>query len=87
MCSPPSFASNSLFPRMGWEKLALLASRSGKLPIRHRSHVVFQKDSTQKFAFDPFVLEHVPNFVDVAFVEDVVNRLKERSTEKKGSEQ
>ena len=69
------------------EKLALLASRSGKFPIRHRSHVVFQKDSTQKFAFDPFVLEHVPNFVDVAFVEDVVNRLKERSTEKKGSEQ
>ena len=25
---------------------------------------------------DPFVLEHVPNFVDVAFAEDVVNRLK-----------
>ena len=82
------------------EKLALLASRSGKLPIRHRSHVVFQKDSTQKFAnprirstavmdrvHDPFVLEHVPNFVDVAFVEDVVNRLKERSTEKIDSEQ
>ena len=36
---------------------------------------------------DPFVLEHVPNFVDVAFVEDVVNRLKERSTEKIDSEQ
>ena len=25
---------------------------------------------------DPFVLERVPNFVDVAFAEDVVNRLK-----------
>ena len=36
---------------------------------------------------DPFVLEHVPNFVDVAFVEDVVNHLKERSTEKIDSEQ
>ena len=31
---------------------------------------------------DPFVLEHVPNFVDVTFAQDVVNRLKERSTEK-----
>ena len=31
---------------------------------------------------DPFVLEHVPNFVDVSFAQDVVNRLKERSTEK-----
>ena len=94
MCSPLSFASNSLSPTDGrcgatCEKLALLASRSGKFPIRHRSHVVFQKDSTQKFAnsrirstavmdrvHDPFVLERVPNFVDVAFAEDVVNRLK-----------
>ena len=25
---------------------------------------------------DPFVIERVPNFVDVAFAEDVVNRLK-----------
>ena len=31
-------------------KLTLLASRSKKLPRRHRSHVVFQKDSTEKFA-------------------------------------
>ena len=74
------------------EKLALLASRSKKLPRRHRSHVVFQKDSTEKFAnprirstavmdrvLDPFVLEHVTNFVDVAFAE--------RSTEKIDSEQ
>ena len=70
-------------------------ARCEKLPIRHRCHVVFQKDSTQKFAnsrirstevmnrvLDPFVLEHVPNFVDVAFDEDVVNRLKERQKKK-----
>ena len=61
----------------------------------HISHVVFQKDSTKKFAnprigstavmdrvLVPFVLEHVPNFVDVAFAEDVVNRLKERPQKK-----
>ena len=77
------------------EKLALLASRSKTLHRRHKSHVVFQKDSTKKFAnprigstavmdrvLVPFVLEHVPNFVDVAFAEDVVNRLKERPQKK-----
>ena len=31
---------------------------------------------------DPFVLEYVPNFVDVAFVEDVVN-LEKNSPQKK----
>lgn len=31
---------------------------------------------------DPFVLEYVPNFVDVAFVEDVVN-LEKNSLQKK----
>ena len=30
----------------------------------------------------PFVLKHVPNFVDIAFAEDVVNRLKERPQKK-----
>ena len=32
-------------------------------------------------------MEHVPNFVDVAFAEDVVKGLNERSTEKIDSEQ
>ena len=93
-------ASISLLPRMGGVVLRVKNSpfwlpALKKLHRIHISHVVFQKDSTKKFAnprtgstavmdrvYDPFVLEHVPKYVDVAFAEDVVNRLKERPQKK-----
>ena len=95
MGSPLSFTSNSFLPRMGGVVLRMKNSPFWLPALKNCTEDIEKKfanscirpTEVMNLVLDPFVLEHVPNFVDVAFAEDVVNRLKERSTDKIDSEQ
>ena len=95
MGSSLSFTSNSFLPRMGGVVLRMKNSPFWLPALKNCTEDIEKKfanscirpTEVMNLVLDPFVLEHVPNFVDVAFAEDVVHRLKERSTDKIDSEQ